>query len=174
MFYVGQMALSSALLLSSHLWQTRWPTRCYSCGSDPAFYLAASMNFPAAALRGLWFRAYLGFPAMAGYVLANDGYMKAALGAAELAKEKVALLAAMAGNFAGGDPEYNVRIDVPSAKAVFERCRRPSCLAASKSGASCSIPRPALSTASPTRPRTRSRRLIGRIPECPRTGRLGI
>jgi inosine-uridine nucleoside N-ribohydrolase len=43
-----------------------------------------------------------------------------------LAKEKVALVVAMAGNFTGGgDPEYNVRIDVASAKAVFERWPTP-------------------------------------------------
>jgi len=44
---------------------------------------------------------------------------------AALAKEKVALVAAMAGNFTGGEPEYNVRIDVASAKAVFERWPTP-------------------------------------------------
>ena len=37
-----------------------------------------------------------------------------------LIQEKVAFVVAMAGNFADGAPEYNVRIDVPSAKAVFE------------------------------------------------------
>jgi inosine-uridine nucleoside N-ribohydrolase len=31
----------------------------------------------------------------------------------------------MAGNFAGGQPEYNVRIDVGSAKTVFERWPTP-------------------------------------------------
>jgi inosine-uridine nucleoside N-ribohydrolase len=46
-------------------------------------------------------------------------------GGAALAKEKVALVVAMAGNFAGGEPEYNVRIDVPSAKTVFERWPTP-------------------------------------------------
>jgi len=44
---------------------------------------------------------------------------------AALAKEKVALVVAMAGNFAGGEPEYNVRIDVDAAKAVFERWPTP-------------------------------------------------
>jgi inosine-uridine nucleoside N-ribohydrolase len=44
---------------------------------------------------------------------------------AALAKEKVALVVAMAGNFAGGEPEYNVRIDAASAKAVFERWPTP-------------------------------------------------
>jgi inosine-uridine nucleoside N-ribohydrolase len=46
-------------------------------------------------------------------------------GGAALAKEKVALVVAMAGNFTGGEPEYNVRIDIPSAKAVFERWPTP-------------------------------------------------
>ena len=44
---------------------------------------------------------------------------------ASLAKEKVALLVVMAGNFADGAPEYNVKIDVPAAKAVFERWPTP-------------------------------------------------
>jgi inosine-uridine nucleoside N-ribohydrolase len=42
-----------------------------------------------------------------------------------LAKEKVALVVAMAGDFAGGRPEYNVRIDIASAKAVLERWPTP-------------------------------------------------
>jgi inosine-uridine nucleoside N-ribohydrolase len=42
-----------------------------------------------------------------------------------LAKEKVALVVVMGGNFTGGDPEYNVRIDVASAKTVFERWPTP-------------------------------------------------
>jgi inosine-uridine nucleoside N-ribohydrolase len=46
-------------------------------------------------------------------------------GGMALAKEKVALVVAMAGNFTGGEPEYNVRIDVASAKAVFERWPTP-------------------------------------------------
>ena len=46
-------------------------------------------------------------------------------GGAALAKEKVALVVAMAGNFADGAPEYNVRIDIPSAKAVFEHWPTP-------------------------------------------------
>lgn len=46
-------------------------------------------------------------------------------GGAALAKEKIALVVAMAGNFAGGEPEYNVRIDIDSAKAVFERWPTP-------------------------------------------------
>jgi len=46
-------------------------------------------------------------------------------GGADLAKQKVALLVAMAGNFADGAPEYNVRIDVASAKTVFERWPTP-------------------------------------------------
>ncbi len=46
-------------------------------------------------------------------------------GGAALAKEKVALVVAMAGDFSGGGPEYNVRTDVASAKAVFERWPTP-------------------------------------------------
>ena len=46
-------------------------------------------------------------------------------GGPALVKEKVAMVVAMAGNFEGGEPEYNVRIDVPSAKAVFERWPTP-------------------------------------------------
>ena len=46
-------------------------------------------------------------------------------GGPALAEEKVALVAAMAGNFADGAPEYNVKIDVDSAKAVFERWPTP-------------------------------------------------
>jgi inosine-uridine nucleoside N-ribohydrolase len=39
---------------------------------------------------------------------------------AALVKAKVSRLVVMAGNFAGGEPEYNVSIDVASAKTVFE------------------------------------------------------
>ncbi len=46
-------------------------------------------------------------------------------GGAALAKEKVALLVAMAGNFADGAPEYNVSTDAASAKTVFERWPTP-------------------------------------------------
>jgi len=49
-------------------------------------------------------------------------------GGAALVKEKVALVVAMAGNFGGepdAEPEYNVRIDIASAKAVFERWPTP-------------------------------------------------
>ncbi len=42
-----------------------------------------------------------------------------------LIREKVEVVVAMAGNFAGGQPEYNVRIDIPAAKAVFERWPTP-------------------------------------------------
>jgi len=42
-----------------------------------------------------------------------------------LVREKVALVVAMAGNFADGAAEYNVRIDAASAKAVFERWPTP-------------------------------------------------
>lgn len=39
----------------------------------------------------------------------------------ELIRKKVKLLVAMAGNFAGGKPEYNVYTDLPAAKYVFEK-----------------------------------------------------
>ena len=42
-----------------------------------------------------------------------------------LARDKVALVVAMAGDFSGGGPEYNVRIDVPSARSVFARWPTP-------------------------------------------------
>jgi inosine-uridine nucleoside N-ribohydrolase len=40
---------------------------------------------------------------------------------AELVKSKVALLSAMAGNFADLKPEYNVKLDIPAARIVFGR-----------------------------------------------------
>jgi inosine-uridine nucleoside N-ribohydrolase len=42
-----------------------------------------------------------------------------------LAREKVELVVAMAGDYSGGPPEYNVRIDAASAKTVFERWPTP-------------------------------------------------
>jgi inosine-uridine nucleoside N-ribohydrolase len=44
---------------------------------------------------------------------------------ADLVRQKVALLSAMAGNFTGGQPEYNVKLDIPAARAVFERWPSP-------------------------------------------------
>src|ERR1017187_2394190 len=67
----------------------------------------------------------------AGVVIVQTGFstnLAALLDSPEgiaLAKEKVALVVAMAGNFTGGEPEYNVRIDVASAKAVFEHWPTP-------------------------------------------------
>ena len=46
-------------------------------------------------------------------------------GGAALAREKVALVVAMAGNFVGGEPEYNVRLDIAAARTVFERWPTP-------------------------------------------------
>ena len=46
-------------------------------------------------------------------------------GGAAIAKEKVALVLAMAGNFAESEPEYNVRMDIPAARTVFERWPTP-------------------------------------------------
>jgi inosine-uridine nucleoside N-ribohydrolase len=44
---------------------------------------------------------------------------------AALVREKVAFVSIMAGNFADGAPEYNVKIDADSAKAVFEHWPTP-------------------------------------------------
>jgi len=46
-------------------------------------------------------------------------------GGPELARNKVERVVAMAGDFSGGGPEYNVRIDIPSAKTVFESWPTP-------------------------------------------------
>ena len=43
----------------------------------------------------------------------------------ELVRKKVALVSAMAGNFTGGPPEYNVKLDVPAARTVFDRWPTP-------------------------------------------------
>ena len=39
---------------------------------------------------------------------------------ARLVAEKVRLLSAMAGRFPRGQPEFNVKTDIPSARKVFE------------------------------------------------------
>jgi inosine-uridine nucleoside N-ribohydrolase len=44
---------------------------------------------------------------------------------APLAAQKVRLLSAMAGRFPSGDPEYNVKTDIPSARKVFEEWPSP-------------------------------------------------
>ena len=43
----------------------------------------------------------------------------------ELVREKVELLVAMAGDFAEPKPEYNVKLDIDSARSVFERWPTP-------------------------------------------------
>jgi inosine-uridine nucleoside N-ribohydrolase len=53
-------------------------------------------------------------------LLASGPDEESPLDGAALVREKVALLSAMAGDFAGGRPEYNVRIDVPAARRVIE------------------------------------------------------
>jgi inosine-uridine nucleoside N-ribohydrolase len=64
-------------------------------------------------------------------VIVQTGFstnLAALLGSAEdiaLVRNKVALVVAMAGNFADGAAEYNVHIDADSAKAVFERWPTP-------------------------------------------------
>ncbi len=42
-----------------------------------------------------------------------------------LVKAKVSLLSTMAGDFANAKPEYNVKLDIPAAQAVFERWPTP-------------------------------------------------
>ncbi|HWC95402.1 MAG TPA: nucleoside hydrolase [Candidatus Sulfopaludibacter sp.] len=59
-----------------------------------------------------------GFSTNLAALLASDG-------GPALIREKVAMVVAMAGNFTGGQPEYNVKIDVASAKAVFEQWPTP-------------------------------------------------
>jgi inosine-uridine nucleoside N-ribohydrolase len=44
---------------------------------------------------------------------------------AQLVARKVRLLSAMAGRFPSGDPEYNVKTDIPSARKVFEEWPSP-------------------------------------------------
>jgi inosine-uridine nucleoside N-ribohydrolase len=43
----------------------------------------------------------------------------------DLAREKVALVSAMAGDFKGGRPEYNVKLDIAAARHVFEQWPSP-------------------------------------------------
>jgi hypothetical protein len=45
----------------------------------------------------------------------------------------------MAGNFAYGQPEYNVRLDIPAAKAVFERWSTPVIFSGFEIGRSISV-----------------------------------
>jgi len=61
-------------------------------------------------------------------------------GGAALIREKVALVVAMAGNFADGAPEYNVKIDVAAAKAVFERWPGPVVLSGFEIGRALPYP----------------------------------
>jgi inosine-uridine nucleoside N-ribohydrolase len=44
---------------------------------------------------------------------------------AQLVAQKVRMLSAMAGRFPAGDPEYNVKTDIPSARKVFEEWPSP-------------------------------------------------
>lgn len=55
----------------------------------------------------------------------NLAALLASPGGPALIQEKVALVVAMAGNFVEATPEYNVHIDVPSAKTVFEQWPGP-------------------------------------------------
>lgn len=55
----------------------------------------------------------------------NLARLLASPGGSELVRKKVKLLSVMAGNFAGGKPEYNVRIDVESAAKVMREWPGP-------------------------------------------------
>ena len=65
-------------------------------------------------------------------------------GGAVLAKNKVSLVVAMAGNFSDGAPEYNVRIDRDAAKAVFERWPTPIVFSGFEIGRDLPFPAPAI------------------------------
>jgi len=62
------------------------------------------------------------------------------LGGRELAARKVRLLSAMAGQFPSGNPEYNVKTDVPSAKKVFGEWPTPIVASGYEVGASMLFP----------------------------------
>jgi inosine-uridine nucleoside N-ribohydrolase len=55
----------------------------------------------------------------------NLARLLASPGGRELAARKVRLLSAMAGNFVAAKPEYNVKVDIPSAQKVFHEWPSP-------------------------------------------------
>ena len=58
----------------------------------------------------------------------------------ELVRQKVRLLSMMAGAFPNGDPEYNVRVDVPSAKKLFAEWPTPIVVSGFEVGSSILYP----------------------------------
>jgi inosine-uridine nucleoside N-ribohydrolase len=55
----------------------------------------------------------------------NLARLLASPGGAALVERKVRLLSVMAGHFPQGNPEYNVKTDIPSARAVFDQWPSP-------------------------------------------------
>lgn len=67
----------------------------------------------------------VGFSSNLDALLASKPDAISPLDGVSLVREKVSLLSAMAGNFAGGKPEYNVHIDAPAAARLLARWPAP-------------------------------------------------
>ncbi len=67
----------------------------------------------------------VGFSTNLARLLASGPDRFSPLGGAQLVAEKVRLLSAMAGRFPRGQPEYNVKTDIPSARKVFAEWPSP-------------------------------------------------
>lgn len=85
----------------------------------------------------------------------------------ELARRKVSLLSAMAGNFVETTPEYNVKLDIPAAKRVFETWPTPVLFSGFEIGRA--LPYPAVSierdfSYAPWHPIAASYRAYARMP----------
>ncbi len=62
----------------------------------------------------------VGFSTNLARLLASGADAESPLSGSQLAAEKVRLLSAMAGHFPTGNPEYNVKTDIPAAQKVFQ------------------------------------------------------
>lgn len=67
----------------------------------------------------------VGFSSNLAALLHSQGDAISPLDGEALVRQKVELLSTMAGDFSGGKPEYNVRLDIPAAQAVFEHWPSP-------------------------------------------------
>ncbi|MFL6416606.1 MAG: nucleoside hydrolase, partial [Bryobacteraceae bacterium] len=67
----------------------------------------------------------VGFSTNLAALLVSEPDRVSPLPGADLIRDKVALVSVMAGNFAAGPPEYNVKLDIPSAREVFEHWPTP-------------------------------------------------
>ncbi|HLK65357.1 MAG TPA: nucleoside hydrolase [Bryobacteraceae bacterium] len=67
----------------------------------------------------------VGFSTNLARLLTSSPDSASPLDGAHLVAEKVRLLSAMAGHFPRGQPEYNVKTDIPSARKVFEEWPTP-------------------------------------------------